>query len=201
MHEIPLGLRQAIESGRCILFIGAGIGEHLIDPDGKKAPDGKALAKELAAHFSIVINGEPELAKLAQLVQIRKGRKELLSYINKRLGNLEPDDTLRWLATLRWGAIYTTNYDSGIERAYELTSAPPQKAISIVFDSDLVPINQFDIPIYHLHGAIFGSHNPDITITESDYPKFRERRKMLFESLKRDFATSAFLYAIVRFWT
>jgi len=32
---LPLGLRQALESGQCVLFVGAGIGGHLHDPDGK----------------------------------------------------------------------------------------------------------------------------------------------------------------------
>lgn len=49
--ELPLGLRQALESGDCILFIGAGIAFHQHGPDGKQAPDGWGLAKELADFF------------------------------------------------------------------------------------------------------------------------------------------------------
>ena len=49
------------------------------------------------------------------------------------------------------------------------------------------------MPIFHLHGAIFGNRS-GIVITESDYLTFRERRRMLFDVLKHRFATSPILY-------
>jgi hypothetical protein len=48
---LPLGLRQALESGQCVLFVGAGVGEHLLASDGKCAPDANTLATELADCF------------------------------------------------------------------------------------------------------------------------------------------------------
>ena len=35
---LPLGLRQALESGQCVLFVGAGAGKHLLGPDSNPAP-------------------------------------------------------------------------------------------------------------------------------------------------------------------
>jgi hypothetical protein len=125
MIDIPLGLRRALESGDCVLFIGAGIGGHLIDKQGNKAPNAINLAKEMAASFGIDTRGKYDLAKLAKVVELRKGRPELITFLNKRLSNLEPDEYLKWLFTLRWRAIFTTNYDRGIQRAYELIASPP----------------------------------------------------------------------------
>jgi len=51
----------------------------------------------------------------------------------------------------------------------------------------------FEVPIYHIHGAIFGEKQ-HIVISQSDYSNFREQRRMLFELLKKDLATSTFLY-------
>src|SRR5215831_15221077 len=67
---LGLGLKQALESGDCVLFIG--IGCHLVDPEGKPAPDGETLAKELAAHFGLEVGEHPDLAKVAQVIEIRK---------------------------------------------------------------------------------------------------------------------------------
>ena len=131
MYELPLGLRHAIESGNCVLFIGAGIGAHLFDAEGNPAPDGNSLAKELAEHFLIDTEGVFDLAKVSEIVEIRKGRKELEVFLKRRLSNLQPDENLKWLVSLRWKAIFTTNYDNGIERAYELIVEPQQKPITL----------------------------------------------------------------------
>ena len=53
MIELPLGLIRALESGDCVLFLGAGIGDHLFDRNGNPAPDANSLAKELADYFEI----------------------------------------------------------------------------------------------------------------------------------------------------
>jgi hypothetical protein len=50
--ELPLALRQSLEAGDCVLFIGAGIGRHLLR-DGLPAPTGVELAGELAGEFKI----------------------------------------------------------------------------------------------------------------------------------------------------
>ncbi len=53
MIELPLGLRTAFESGERVLFVGAGMGEHLLDEKGNPAPDAASLANELAEYFMI----------------------------------------------------------------------------------------------------------------------------------------------------
>jgi tetratricopeptide (TPR) repeat protein len=195
MIEFPLGLRHAIESGECVLFIGAGIGTHLLDKEGEPAPDAKSLTEELVEEFDIDIEYSNDLSKIATIVELRTGRKELEVFLQKRLGERTPDASLQWLFTRKWKAIFTTNYDNGIERAYELIGTPPQNPITISTTSDLVPVDpRFEIPIYHLHGVLFGTYKPNIIITDDDYAKFGEKRRMLFELLKREASTSTFLY-------
>ena len=50
------------------------------------------------------------------------------------------------------------------------------------------------MPIYYLHGRLFGPDKPAIIITSKDYAEFRKQRQMMFEILKVEFATSTFLY-------
>lgn len=190
---IPLGLKSAIESGNCVLFIGAGIGYDMRDENGNNIPDGIKLAQDLAAHFKISTDSD-DLAKVSQIVAIRKSREELDGYIRKRLAKIQPGEHVQWLSTNRWKAIYTTNYDFGIERAYELNPAPLQTPVPISATEAMVDYDaRFQVPIYHIHGALFGEKQ-SIVITQDDYTTFRERRRMLFESLKIHFATCTFLY-------
>ena len=193
--EIPIGLRQALETGECVLFVGAGVGDHLLDSGGRPTPDGATLSRELARNFAIDTSTPGDLRKIATVVELRKGRAELEAFLTKRLANVTPDDTFLWLATRKWKAIFTTNYDNGIQRAYELTASPPQKPITIASSSDVVSFDlRFEVPIYHLHGVLFGVPKAQIVVTENDYVKFRERRRMLFNLLKVQFATSTILY-------
>jgi tetratricopeptide (TPR) repeat protein len=192
--DLPMGLRHAIESGDCVLFIGAGIGCHLFDPAANAAPNGSQLARELNDHFHLDIDSD-DLVKVSQVVEIRKGRTELETFLKKRLANLEPDTSLQWLFTQRWKAVYTTNYDSSIIRGYELVTNPLQNPVPFHLTSNVRPYDErFEVPVYYLHGMLYGTEDPKIIVTESDYSVFRERRKMLFELLKKDFVTSNILY-------
>ena len=196
--DLPLGLVRAIESGNCVLFLGAGIGHYLRDADGNNAPGAEDLARGLADRFKIEIEeGEkPQLAQIAQLVELRRGRAELIAYLEKRLTGLEPDEHLRWLLSLTWRAIFTTNYDGGIERCYELNPSPTQRPVVIATNSETTTWDpRFEVPIFHLHGSLFSAAAKEaILVTERDYAVFRERRAMLFQQFGLQFATTPILY-------
>ena len=195
MIVIPLGLRTALESGQCVLFLGAGIGAHLKDNEGVKSPDAETLTREIGDYFSINVENDIKLPEISEIVEIRKGRQDLIAFLSKRFKDLEPDETFKWLFTLRWKAIYTTNYDFGIERAYDMISNPPLIPKTISLSHEFIPYDpQSEVPIYHLHGCLYGTVDPKIIITENDYINYRERRRMLFEQLKNHCATSPFLY-------
>jgi len=192
---VPLELRRALESGNCVLFVGAGLKEHVLDKMGKSAPDGQELARRLADHFGIDASGEYDLAVVSEIVEIRVGRSELVAFIKSQLSDLRPDSLFQWLTTIRWKAIFTTNYDNALEAAYELNPNQPRKAIPFGSTPDLFGIDpRLEIPIYHLCGRISGNDEPFVVVTQSDYVTFREPRRMLFEVLKKNFATSTILY-------
>lgn len=192
---IPLGLRNAIESGSCVLFLGAGVGANAFDDQGNPAPDGRHLAEDIVQHFKITEATAPyNLAKVAQVAEQRTSRPQLNSFIKERFSNLTPDEHLRWLATIPWRAIFTTNYDLAILRAYELEADPAQQPVPISSTEELVHCDpRVQVPIYYLHGNIIGP-SPHFIITQNDYAKFRNRRRMLFELLKQQFAQSTLLY-------
>ena len=129
--KLPLALRQSLEKGECVLFVGAGIGSHYKRSDGTAVPDAKQLATNLIKHFKLNIDPSTDLVRVAQLVEIRASRDELDAFIKKALTNIEPDEHVQWLTTFKWRSIFTTNYDMGLERAYSLTENAAQKPIPI----------------------------------------------------------------------
>lgn len=159
-------------------------------------PTATALAKAMAEHFSIDAGHSFNLSKIAQVVELRRGRTELLAFLSERLSGFEPDNGLRWLICRTWRAIFTTNYDDVIERAFDLSSDQLQRPVTISLDSSYSVVDpRFQVPIYHLHGSLFSGSPPNILITENDYATFRERRRMLFEVLKQEMTSSVILYA------
>jgi tetratricopeptide (TPR) repeat protein len=194
MSNLPLGLRQVLESGDCVLFVGAGVGSHLKRRDGSTAPDGRQLAKDLCSNFGIV-TASTDLAKVSELIELKKGRTTLEAFLKRSLADLEPDDVFRWLTTFRWRAVFTTNYDLAIERAYDLNTDQPQNPVSMSVTADLEYTDpRVQVPIFHLHGTLFGPSPSHIVVTQTDYARFTDRRKMLWGRLKAEFATSTFLY-------
>lgn len=196
MVDIPLALLNSIETQNCVLFVGAGVGCHFKSSDGAFAPTGPELCKLLCDKFSIPYRSDYSLAKIAEFIEIKKkGRKELESFLSSTLSRLDPDETFKWITSVRWKSIYTTNYDNCIERTYQLCSNPLQNPISFSVTSDIRQYQPIiDVPIFHIHGYLLSGTVPNIIITKSDYANFRYRRQMLFNSLKAEMATASILY-------
>jgi tetratricopeptide (TPR) repeat protein len=192
--RLPLGLRQALERGNCVLFLGAGIGSHYARPDGTPAPDGAKLAEDLISALKLGIP-VTDLPRVAQYAEIKTSRASLDSFVKRSLANLEPDEHIRWLTTFRWHSIFTTNYDMGLERAYKLNPTPPQNPISIAVTADLRYTDTLvDVPVFHLHGTPYSPCSSPIVITETDYTRYQENREMVWNRLKNDAATATILY-------
>lgn len=192
--SIPLALKSALESGDCVLFVGAGIGGHLRTAAGDLVPNARELAMALSNEHGISGDGTDVLTKVARVIELRKGRPALEASIRRKIADLTPDAHFQWLSTIRWKAIFTTNYDFGLERSYELNGKPLQQPVSISVATDLQTCDpRLEVPIYHIHGALAGQHS-EIVITDEDYAKFSHRRHMLFEMLKLNFGTSTILY-------
>lgn len=192
--KLPLGLRQALERGSCVLFLGAGVGYHYTRPDGSSAPDGPKLAQDLIDHFKL---GIPltDLPRVSQIAELRSSRAALDAFVRKSLDKLEPDEHVQWLTTFRWRSIFTTNYDMGLERGYSLNTKPLQNPVPIAVTADMRYTDTLvDVPVFHLHGSPYSPCNSPIVITLSDYTRYQDKRQMVWNRLKNDAATSTLLY-------
>ncbi|WP_312645164.1 SIR2 family protein [Hydrogenoanaerobacterium sp.] len=161
-------------------------------------PDGKKLAKMIADNFLLPDVEEYSLTDVASYVEIKKnGRKELTNYIRRILADAIPDDSMKWIPSIRWKAIYTTNYDDTIQKAYNACKAPAQEYKTI---THITEYDDFDnthiVPIIHLHGSLFDGENIDnIIISQEDYVNYAQRRKSLFNLLQHCFVKNCVLFS------
>lgn len=186
-------LLQSIRSHNCVLFMGAGMGYHLRNQFGETCPDGDALTKKMCAEFNLD-NAVEDLSIASELVEIRRKRGPLLDYLRKQLLGFDPDEHYLWLPTINWRAIYTTNFDDGLLSAYHKSCAAAQNIVPIYVTADFKDFSIYtDVPAYFIHGCLNQPGLP-IVVTQSDYSRFREKRRMMFEQLKIHHAQCTFLY-------
>jgi tetratricopeptide (TPR) repeat protein len=194
--DLPLGLSSALETGSAVLFLGAGIGHYMTNAEGETMPDGHQLAKLLASKLGLEIEESAPLAKVAQFAEIRVGRNRTVRAIRDLLNGYQPNQDFRWLMSLTWKAIFTTNYDDGIERCYQLSSDTLQVPVVMTTNSEAKSwLPTHEVPVVHLHGAIYSqSDQSSILLTQNDYATHRSQRSMLFNLFKTEYADSTILY-------
>lgn len=195
--DIPVDLKNALETGNCVLFVGAGIGYNMVDCDGNPIPDGKALARLIAGKFSLPESAEYSLTDVSTFVEIRKnGRKDLINFLRTTLQEASPDDYMQWIPTIKWRAIYTTNYDRAIQKAYDNCSRPMQEYTTITHISEYDDFEHNKVvPIIHLHGSLFeGEDINNIIISQDDYINYAKKKKSLFGLLQQCFVKNCVLF-------
>ena len=135
--DIPVDLKNALEAGNCVLFVGAGMGHNMVDGESNHIPDGKGLAQLIAEKFSLPKSGDYSLTDVSTFVELHKnGRRDLINYIRMILQDASPDDYMKWIPTVKWRAIYTTNYDRTIQKAYDNCEKPVQEYTTITHISE-----------------------------------------------------------------
>jgi len=109
--------------------------------------------------------------------------------------SLNPTKAHFIIPKLKWKAIFTTNYDLIVERAYEAKADRVQNLGRILCDDDdfqAVLKDPNGLPFIKLHGCVTRENDTHLPLILSswEYYKFRERRTRLFDYLKewgRDF--------------
>lgn len=195
--DIPIDLKNALEAGDCVLFVGAGMGFNMVDNENKQIPDGAMLAQLIAEKFSLPELDKYSLIEVSTFIEIQKnGRKDLINYLRTILQGASPDNYMQWIPTVKWRAIYTTNYDKAIQKAYDNCKKPVQEYVTITHISEY---DDFDyhkvVPIIHLHGSLFdGEDVNNIIISQNDYINYSKKRKSLFGLLQQCFVKNCILF-------
>lgn len=179
--NIPESLINKILGGKCVLFLGAGATKN----------SGGALGNELGKYIydelgDIGINYKDNLARYTQTLVNAGYRDELEKIVRKRFASLNPNVKFSMISDIPWKAIYTTNYDDLVEKAYK-----KQHFYSCIKNYDFaIPQGGggVDIPLYKINGDIslpYKGNNP-LVITLEDLRINRIKNEKVISQLMKD---------------
>lgn len=185
-------LKEAIKRKDVILFVGAGVSKNL----------GLPTFSELIDEVAKLIGYDPEIFKTLSnyqsLVEFyylkRKTLGDLRSYMDQKWHNIDEgklDDTTIYknIVDLNFPIIYTTNYDSWIERAFKHYGKDFCKIVGV---KDFIEIKDEVTQIVKFHGDF--SDDSSIVLTESSYFERLEFNSPLDIKLRSDMLGKTILY-------
>ena len=182
-------IREFSEKLKCekaSLFIGSGISRK------SGYANWKDILRECAEEIGLNVDKESDLITLAEFYvkdrQRTKITQTISDFFQDNKGN--PVRTHELLATFPVKSIWTTNYDTLIERSLKKADI----SYSVVTDDEsyvgLDPTAK--IKIHKIHGDVhFPSH---CVIARKDYEKFEEQHDIVLSELKGEMCTNSFLF-------
>lgn len=153
MSHVPPELAEKLSKRQVILFVGAGVSMSL------KLPSYGALIREIGDHVGFdgeIFQGLGDYLTLAEYYHLKKkGLKDLQTYLRREWERDDKDilesQVHRAIVELDCDLIYTTNFDSFLERAHRGMNRPPQTIRSA---KDLVNLKLDRPQIVKFHGDL-----------------------------------------------
>jgi hypothetical protein len=179
-------LASKINPASTILLLGAGASV----PSG--APTGAEFARYLARRLTPPIDGS-DLAEVATIVEHKTSRRELVTAVQARLSDLDPTGGLLLLPEFDWRAIYSTNFDRLVEKAYHKNG----RDLPVVRSNYDWQRGFEGTVLYKIHGCMTQDvglgHKHRMVLTDRDYDHVKEYHQLLFKSLELEMMTSDML--------
>ena len=189
MEEIPQILIDNIKNKNVILFLGSGFAYNANHPENKQAPLGNKLAEMIADKFLEGKYKESSLTLISDLAISESSLFDVQNYIAEIFDKYNPSESHKIYTTLPWKAIFTTNYDLILERAYKANKdTNAQDLISVYRNTPEPQIFKTPntVPYYKLHGCISYINDKDLPLILSteQYITHRTNRERLFQNLE-----------------
>lgn len=196
MEKIPSVLIENIKDKNIVLFLGAGFSNNAKHPDGEKIPLGNELASLISDRFLGGALKDSSLTYISDLAITERNLFEFQLFIANIYEKFYPNDSHLIYTTLPWKAIFTTNYDLILERAYkENDKQKIQDFISVYRNTPEPQIFKTTntVPYYKLHGCIsyINDENLPLIISSDQYITHLQNRDRLFrkfEELSLDYS-------------
>lgn len=171
---------------KAALFIGSGISRNA------GYANWKDILRECAEEIELNVEKEEDLITLAEFYVKGKQRtkidKTIASYFRDSTGT--PQKVHELITTLPLRSIWTTNYDTLIERAY--SRADITYSVVTNDDSYISSNPAATIKIHKIHGDV--NCPKDCVITRKDYEKYEETHDIVLSELKGEMCTNSFLF-------
>lgn len=193
--------QQQILKGEAILFLGAGASYNCKNIDSEHVGfSGNDLLEKICTEFLGGVKENVNLDFAATMAIQMGGRKNLDLFLKSLVEGFEPTDEHKLITDFKWKAIYTTNYDQAVEKAYTNNrSSAAQKLEKIICDND--PLQQALttselLPLIKLHGCIsrLNDQSLPLIISSKDYRYHLENRSGLFQTLKEDLSSNLVIF-------
>lgn len=181
---------KCLQDNRGAIFIGAGISR----PSGFKS--WFDLIRMMEKDIDVKINKDDNLLDIAQyIVNANSGnRGRLLKVLEEHFTaneNTKINDYHKYLAETKVKTIWTTNYDTMLEKAFY-----GQDVIVRRCENDMLPryITDNKIEIIKMHGCIENPSPENIVLTKEDYEDYSITRPLTIERLRNDLMNKSFLF-------
>lgn len=188
MQEIPSILVDQIRNKNVVLFLGSGFAYNANHPDKIKAPLGQELSDLIARKFlGNDYVGNP-LTYVSDLAISNSSLFDVQNYIYELFEPFSPNEKQASFSSFSWKAIFTTNYDLLVEKAYNQNKNTPQ-SLSVAYkntrEQDLFKTTN-SVPYYKLHGCISNISDIEIPLilSSEQYISHLKNRDRLFLKLK-----------------
>lgn len=182
-------LARMLEPARTNLLLGAGVSM----PSG--GPSAAKLAEILCSKLGEPTNQSRGLATTAEILEMKHGRRAVFEAVRDAVKPLNPTGGILALPHYNWRAIYTTNYDLLVEKAYYRA----HRGLTVVRSNFDFPNlrNTTDTPLFKIHGCISqdrsDGHHASIILTETDVQTHLDFRRMLFDRMRSDLESGMLL--------
>lgn len=181
-------ISEALYENRGVIFVGSGISFPSTKVDWVR------LLSPFAEDLGIKLDkNNDDLPLIAQYIvnEHTGNRGPLINVISKSFDkNLSINNYHIALSTTKVATIWTTNYDTLLERAFS------EFLVDVKVNDDAISRNvvNSDIEILKIHGCISRSHHDEIVITQEDYEDFLTNKPAISQRLCNDLLKQSFLF-------
>lgn len=189
-------------SGRASVMIGSGFSKNAESnrPDAGELPSWGELASDISSELNppgtdgsqpAGATASPTSKDFLQLFQDYEshfGRSALHLFLERRVrdGDFSPGELHRRILELPWRDVFTTNWDTLLERTRPLA---PERGYSVVHNRDEIPLARHP-SIVKLHGTL-GGHYPLIA-TKEDYRTYPKEYAPLVNTVQQAMMETVF---------
>jgi serine/threonine protein kinase len=181
-------IATALEARQCSLFVGLCLPVSLNEKHSRTVEN--LIADYLAERLSSPAS-DRSLSRLAQDLEIERGRPEMLKYLTAAVRNpsVSPREIIAPIARLRFPVVITTGYDTFLEEELAKVSAKFRR----VLNGTSVPDDSTDADLLvPLFGRL--ESEDSVVVTEDDLWKFFGAFNSLSDALKSRFARNCLLF-------
>lgn len=188
---------QKIKDRECVLFLGAGCSL------ASSAPSGKTLFKVVVKQFVGKSGLATDLTKAFDIAcgPDERNRRDVEAFLWDIFHTRKPNKGHEIMRQFKWPAIFTTNYDTLVENAFEgLDRASELLPVYSRARSEVIFNNLDIIPFFKLFGCISTVKmlSPDLRLplilTTKDFVNFRHDREWMLDALVRLRSSNTWLF-------